>query len=152
MESLDDFWARFLKENKLPDTTPFGGELTYANDEQDFASVLALILCGKKTAQFSALAGYHIDNEPLPHKSEYYVLNNWKGEPVAVIKTINVEILPFEEVTWEMAQKEGADEDLNGFRSRYTEFFREDSDITGYDFSPEMPVVFEEFEVIWKSI
>lgn len=152
MESLDDFWARFLKENKLPDTTPFGGELTYANDEQDFASVLALILCGKKTAQFSALAGYHIDNEPLPHKSEYYVLNNWKGEPVTVIKTINVEILPFEEVTWEMAQKEGADEDLNGFRSRYTEFFREDSDITGYDFSPEMPVVFEEFEVIWKSI
>lgn len=152
MDSLNDFWDRFLKENNLPDSTPFGGELTYANDENDFADLLALILCGKKTAQFSALAGYHIDNEPLPHKSEYYVLNNWKGDHIAVIKTTNVEILPFNEITWDMAQKEGADEDLYSFRTRYTEFFREDSDITGYDFSPEMPVVFEEFEVIWKSI
>ena len=150
MTSLDDFWSVFLKKSGLPDTTPFGGELTYSNYEQDFASVLSLILCGKKTAQFSALAGYHIDNEPLPHKSEYYVLNNWKGDHIAVIKTINVEILPFSEITWEMAQKEGADEDLSAFRQRYTDFFREDSDITGYDFSPEMPVVFEEFEVVFK--
>lgn len=152
MISLNEFWNNFLKSTGLPETTPFGGEITYSDDEQEFAAVLALILCGKKTAQFSALAGYHIDNEPLPHKSEYYVLNNWKGEPVAVIRTINVEILPFEEITWEMAQKEGADEDLSAFRSRYSEFFREDADIVGYDFSPEMPVVFEEFEVVWKNV
>lgn len=152
MTSLDEYWNQFLSEKKLPDSTPFGGELTYADEEQDFASILALILCGKKTANFSALAGYHIDNEPLPHKSEYYVLNNWKGEHVAVIKTVNVQILPFEEITWEMAQKEGADEDLYSFRQRYTEFFREDSDIVGYDFSPTMPVVFEEFEVVYKTV
>lgn len=152
MTSLDDYWNNFLSEKKLPDSTPFGGELTYADEDQEFASILALILCGKKTANFSALAGYHIDNEPLPHKSEYYVLNNWKGEHVAVIKTTNVQILPFEEITWEMAQKEGADEDLSSFRQRYSEFFQEDSDIVGYDFSPTMPVVFEEFEVVYKTV
>lgn len=152
MESITDFWNSFLKNMNLPDSTPFGGELSYANEEQDYAPVLALILCGKKTANFSALAGYHIDNEPLPHKSEYYVLNNWKGDHVAVIKTVNVQVIPFDEIPWEMAQKEGADENLNEFRQRYTEFFQEDADIMGYDFSQTMPVVFEEFEVVYKAV
>lgn len=152
MQSITEFWEKFLKDNNLPDSTPFGGELTYADDEGEQSPILALILCGKKTANFSALAGYHINNDPLPHKSMYYVLNNLKGDHMAVVKTVNVQILPFMEITWEMAQKEGADESLSDFRQRYTEFFREDSDIVGYDFSPEMPVVFEEFQLIWKNL
>lgn len=152
MTSITEFWEKFLKDNNLPDSTPFGGELSYANDDEDLAPILSLILCGKKTANFSALAGYHIDNEPLPHKSQYYVLNNWQGDHMAVIKTIDVQVVPFEEITWDMAQKEGADENLSEFRQRYTEFFNEDSDIVGYDFSPSMPVIYEEFKVIWKAL
>ncbi|MCF0242893.1 MAG: ASCH domain-containing protein [Treponema sp.] len=148
--TLNEYWNNFLREKKLPDSTPFGGEITFSNDEKDFAFLLALILGGKKTAQFSALPGYEIDFEPLPQKGYYYVLNDWQGNPVAVTKTTNVKVLPFEEVTWEMAQKDGEEENLQAWRERYSEFFQEDSDIMGYEFSPSMPVVFEEFEVIFK--
>ncbi len=151
MISLDDYWNRFLKEKNLPVSTPFGGELTFSSDEHNFAIIMALILSGRKTAQFSALPAYQIDFEPLPQKSTYYVLNNWNGEPVGVLKTTNVTVLPFEEVTWEMARKEGEDVCIEDWRDRYREFFTEDSAITGYDFTPSMPVVFEEFELVWQG-
>jgi uncharacterized protein YhfF len=50
-----------------------------------------------------------------------------------------------------MAAKEGEDENLESWRANHDEFFEYDADIMGYDFTPDMPVVFEEFKLLYKK-
>lgn len=149
--TTEEYWAKFIKDKNLGEDTVFGGEYMFSNDENDCIFLTSLILSGKKTAQTSALPAYHIDNEPLPKKGAFYILTDWQGNPVAVLQTKNVYILPFIEVTWDMAQKEGQDADLSSWRERYQEFFTDDADIMGYDFSETMPVVIEEFNLVYKD-
>lgn len=148
--TLNEYWDAFLKAQNLPETTPFSGELTFSNENDEFASMVSLILCGKKTCHFSSLDAYKIDMDPIPRAGNYYVLNDFENNPVAVLKTKKVEILPFDQIPWEMAQKEGIDYSLQNFRDRYEAFFMEESDIMGYTYTRDLPVIFEEFEVIYK--
>ena len=70
---------------------------------------------------------------------------------LCIIQTTKVDILPYNQVTWEMAAKEGEDDSLESWRANHDDFFEFDADIMGYEFTPEMPVVFEEFKVLYKK-
>jgi len=58
--------------------------------------------------------------------------------------------MAFKDVTWEYARKEGEDQNIEQWRENHIEFFKDEADLMGYDFSEDMPVVFEEFEVVYK--
>ena len=143
----EEFWLDFLQKKGLPKNTPYGGELGFDTMSENSAELLALILSGKKTAFFTALPAFEIDAEPLPKIGLYYVLCDSNDKPKGIIKTENVSILPYGEVTWQMAQKEGEDASMLEWTSRRDEFFEDDADFMGYDFTPNMPIVFEEFRL-----
>ncbi|MCO7124372.1 ASCH domain-containing protein [Sporolactobacillus shoreicorticis] len=76
-------------------------------DTPEMANQLAdLIVKGIKTATTSAYDLYEKD-EPLPQVGEYNIILDGSSAPVAIIKTVVVEIVPFNEVTWEHAYHEG---------------------------------------------
>ncbi len=143
----DEYWLNFLQKKGLPQSTPYGGELGFDTMSENSAELLALILCGKKTAFFSALPAFEIDGEPLPKIGLYYVLCDSLDQPKGIIKTENVSILPYSAVTWQMAQKEGEDSSMLEWTARRDEFFEDDADFMGYDFGPNMPIIFEEFRL-----
>lgn len=143
----EEYWLNFLQKKELPQSTPYGGELGFDTMSENSTELLALILCGKKTAFFSALPAFEIDAEPLPKIGLYYVLCDSLDQPKGIIKTENVSILPYSAVTWEMAKKEGEDSSMLEWTARRDEFFEDDADFMGYDFGPNMPVVFEEFRL-----
>ena len=76
------------------------------------------------------------------------VLTDWNGNPLGLVQEVSVEILPYNQVPWSMAEKEGEDESLESWRANHDEFFQEDADIMGYEFKPDMLVVFEEFRLV----
>lgn len=109
--------------------------------------LLGLVLEGKKRATASSLWAYELD-DPITHVGEMSVITYWDKTPACVVKTTNVRILPFCDITYDIAKLEGEDEDLDSWRRKHKRFFEEEGRQNGYDFSEDMLVVFEEFEVI----
>lgn len=148
--SVDAYWQKYLDAHGLAKNTPFYGECAFGTDADESTELLSLVLLGKKQANCSALASFHLDNESLPVKGARYVLTDWAGKAWGIIQTIDVKVLPYNAITWEMAQKEGSDDTMESWIENHNEFFAYDSSIMGYDFTPDMPVVFETFALIYR--
>ncbi|MCL1899145.1 MAG: ASCH domain-containing protein [Promicromonosporaceae bacterium] len=128
-----------------PPAWAFGGEGT-----TDLANeLLALVLAGTKTG--TATSGWEFDgeDEPLPKPGDLSIILDGAGEPRAIIKTTNVEVVPFAEVTAEFAYSEGEGElTLESWRRGHRAFWDEHLP-EGRTFTEEMPVVCETFELVY---
>lgn len=151
MKTVEDFWNEYLKVNGLPEKTPFAGEFSFGGDIESSTELLALVLAGKKKATCTALEAFQIDNEKIPYEGARYVVTDFGGNPRCVVRTTAVTILPYRSITWDMAQKEGEDENMESWKANHDEYFQDDSDIMGYSFTPDMPVVFEEFTLLYRG-
>ncbi|MGN0403445.1 MAG: ASCH domain-containing protein [Acetatifactor sp.] len=60
----------------------------------------------------------------------------------------NVRILPYKDITFDIAKLEGEDDTLESWRNNHEVFFREEGKELGYEFTEDMEVIFEEFEVV----
>ena len=65
-----------------------------------------------------------------------------------MIKTTRVRIIPYKDITFDIAKLEDEDDTLESWRKNHEKFFTEEGKELGYKFSEEMEVIFEEFEVI----
>ena len=108
---------------------------------------------GVKTATASAGPLYELEGEPLPEAGEHSVILDSRDEAVCVIRTTRVYTVPFNQVSAEQARKEGeGDHSLAYWRRVHEDFFRAELAEAGLEFSPTMPVVCEEFEVVWPPV
>ena len=150
MTQLDEYWNKFLAAKALPSETKCAGDLFF--EAKGFVSdqMNALVLGGQKTAFFSSYATFAIDGEPLPVSGELYIVVDRANNPVCVIELQSVNILPFNEVTWEMAKQEGEDENLEQWREKKKEYLEDEGAVLGFEFAPDIKVVFQTFTVVYK--
>ena len=111
-------------------------------------NLLDLVLKGQKKATASSVLGYQIEGEEIPKEGNLSVITDWDGNPRCVIKTTRVRIIPYKDITFDIAKLEGEDDTLESWRKNHEKFFTEEGKDLGYKFSEEMEVIFEEFEVI----
>ncbi len=118
-------------------------------DEPDH---LASLVCkGIKTGTASAYPVYEAEGEKVPEAGEYSVILDSKDEAVCVIRTTRVRIIPFRDVPADHAWKEGeGDRSLAYWREVHEEFFIGEMEEAGLVFTEDMPVVCEEFEVVYQ--
>lgn len=109
------------------------------------------MLIGQKKATASSLYAFEKENLRLPEAGDLSIVTNWAGEPKCVIRTSKVLILPFREMTYDICKLEGEDDTLASWQSGHRRFFTAEGKELGYEFTEDMPVVFEEFEVIYKE-
>lgn len=110
--------------------------------------LLDLVLKGQKRATASSVLGYQIEGEEIPKEGNLSVITDWDGNPRCVIKTTRVRIIPYKDITFDIAKLEDEDDTLESWRKNHEKFFTEEGKDLGYKFSEEMEVIFEEFEVI----
>ena len=108
------------------------------------------MLAGQKTAIFSTLATFTIDGEPLPVSGELYILVDNQNKPLCVLEIESVNIIPFNEVTWEMAQKEGECATFGEWKEKMQEYIEDEGHVLGFDYSPDIKLVFQTFKVLYK--
>ena len=121
----------------------------YGGDPDGLAE---LTRAGVKTATASAGPLYELEGEPLPEAGAYSVILDSRAEAVAVIRTTRVYTVPFNQVSAEHAFREGeGDRSLAYWRRVHEDFFRAELAEVGLEFSPTMPVVCEEFEVVYRG-
>lgn len=143
-----ELWAAYKAVN--PEAGDGYEAWAYGADPDTLAE---LTRTGVKTATASAGPLYELEGEPLPAPGEYSVVLNSLEEAVCVIRTTRVYTVPFDQVGVEQAWREGeGDRSLAYWRKVHEEFFRAELVQAGLEFSPGMPVVCEEFEVVWPPI
>ena len=150
--SVKVMWQEYLTTlGESADTT----KKTYSswhfeNTEKGANELVDLVLQGKKKATASALWCYEYEKEPVPSEGDYSIVTDWHGKAICIIHTVKIQIVPFKEVTIEMARKEGeGDLSLDYWRNVHTIYFQKECEEIGREFSEEMPVVFEEFELVY---
>lgn len=147
--TVTDFWNEFLtKTNKSSDTKYF--ESFYFALTKDVADeLLQLVLNGKKRATASSL--YAFKEAEIPKEGCYSIVTDFDGEPYCVIQTTAVTVMPFKEITFDICRREGEDDNLQSWQEGHRRFFTAEGKQLGYEFSQDMPVVFEDFEVVYKK-
>ena len=149
--TVAEFWEHYCADTgQRYDETTFSGELCFEHGGIVGRAQLALVLAGRKTALFTPFDAYAINREPLPMVGEMYVVEDSDGEPRCIIEVTAVQVLPFDDVSWERARLEGEDESLSDWRDRQREYMQEEADLCGFRFDDRSCVVFETFTVIYR--
>ena len=145
-----EYWEKFLNEKGLDPESKYAGVFDF--EAKGFAGTerIAALLAGRKRAVFFPYSSYAIDNEVLPVSDEHYLILGADREPLCVIKTTSVQIVPFDQVTMEMVAKEGEDSSMEEWREKTRENLEEEGQIVGFEFSPDIKLVYMEFEVVYR--
>ena len=122
---------------------PFGNNKSLAN------TLLEYVLSGKKSATSSSLLSYKKGKERLPAVGDLSIITDWSGVPKCIIETSAVTVIPFKDMTFDICGREGEDETLESWMTNHKRFFKEEGKESGYPFSEDMPVVFEDFTVVF---
>ncbi|RDW20276.1 RNA-binding protein [Oceanobacillus arenosus] len=144
-----EIWKNYKKQNP---NAPEDYEAWAFGDSKEMADELArLVLEGKKTATASNYTLYELEKESLPYVGLHNIILNGDGEAVAILETISVEVVPFDEVTEEHAYLEGeGDRTLNYWREVHESFFKKEFEDIDQDFNYKIPVVCERFKLCHK--
>ena len=94
---------------------------------------------------------YQIEGERIPQVGDLSVVTDWEGIPKCVIETTNVMIIPFKDITFDICKREGEDENLESWIEGHTKFFSSEGSMLGYNFTEDMPVVFEDFKMVFSK-
>ncbi len=144
-ERVASYWAASrAKVAGLPEEIPEAWAFGAGADQAD--RLLALVLAGVKTATASSLWDYEADGDPVPAEGDFSIVLDGRGLPRAVIQTLAVEVVPFEDVSEAHAHAEGeGDLSLAWWREAHERFWRAHSP-RGFDAA--LPVVCERFRLV----
>lgn len=152
-ESVQRFWDGFLAQ---PGSNPNAClyEVFHFDDHESSANELGqLVLAGTKRATASLLWAYDEEDKLMPQAGHLSVVTNWQGEPLCVIETTQVDIVPFNKVTEEFAATEGeGDGSLRHWLAAHTSYFGRECVRLEREPAADMPVVCERFKVIYAPI
>jgi len=150
--AADAMWQAFRQAHgEIPAEASY--EAWYFGDSPDLAKELAgLVLSGAKTATASLYWEYEAEGEALPQVNGYSVITDFDGNPLGVIQTVEVRILPFDEVEAEFAADEGeGDLSLEFWRGAHWRFFSRACAKLGLQPDLKMPVVCERFRLAYPT-
>lgn len=112
--------------------------------------LLTLVLDGRKTGTSTALAELEDEGLALPVVGDLSIVLDGTGEPRALLRTTEVEVVPFDQVGDDHAHAEGEDDlSLASWRTEHERYWRR---VLGDDrFTPDLAVVTERFELVYPT-
>ena len=122
---------------------------SFGDSEEQSASLIALIVAGTKRGTCSLLWSWHYESAVIPKVGDIEIVLDWYERPVLVLRTINLEIVPFDRITASFAASEGeGDLSLRYWQAEHWRFFTEECRRIGRVADQSMPLVCESFEVL----
>ena len=143
-------WDMYRRVN--PDARSY--EAWCFGDSGDVADELAdLVMNGRKTATASILQLYQMEKAPIPSVGGLNIILNSKGEAVCIVRTSDVRICRFCDVTPEHAYKEGeGDGTLEHWRKVHRDCFTRELEAHDLLFDENIMVVCETFVVVFTGL
>jgi uncharacterized protein YhfF/dihydrofolate reductase len=153
--SVEVFWHSYLES--LPEDDPArsrGMPMAWGfGDGPEMADELGgLVYRGTKTATCSSLWEIEHDGEPVPRPGDLSIILDGRGDPLCIIETTEVEVMPFNAVDAGFAHDEGeGDRSLTYWRAAHWRFFSRTLAAIGRTPDETMPLVCERFRVVWRA-
>jgi uncharacterized protein YhfF len=153
-DHLQKYWQKFLTQcnpeqaagyTTIPEAWGFG-------DSPHLADALGnLVIQGIKTATCSAVWEYERDGEAIPKVGDLSIILDGRNQPLCIIETTEVRIIPFNEVDAPFAYAEGEDDrSLESWRREHWKYFKRNA-VDENQMHESMPLVCERFRLIWKE-
>ena len=121
----------------------------FCDNEADADACASLVVEGKKRATATSLAELDHAGEALPKPGDLAVVTDWSGTAVAIIRTRSVEVRRFVDVDEAFAAEEGeGDLSLAWWQAAHEAYYRRVLTGTGTDFSLQLEIACERFEVV----
>ena len=150
--SILPFWQQLQATVDDDASVRFLEAFHFCDNEADANDLADLMLQGTKRATASLRWIYEAENEPLPKVGDLSVVTTWDGEPCCVIETIQVDVVPYDQVSEEFAAVEGeGDGSLRYWRDVHWDFFSRECSSLGREPAQNMPVVCERFRVVYTD-
>lgn len=142
------YWESFCLKNGVSQASLY--EIFAFGNTKEHADELAdLVLEEKKTGTSSGYELYQMDNEPLPKVGDYSVVVNSSKVPIGIIQIVEVLILPWKEITEELAATEGeGDLSLMYWQKGHYNYFKPYYKEHGLLLNEETKIVFERFQLV----
>ncbi len=124
----------------------------FCDNEQDANDCALLVLNGVKQATTPSLYWFKANNEALPEVGDLAIFTNWQGQPLGIIETVSVTITPYNQISADYAALEGeGDKSLEYWQRVHWDYYQRELAGTGYQCHPEMPLVCEQFRLVFKE-
>lgn len=150
-EPLLGFWRAFLAARERPEDTPLCDVFHFSDNAPDATELADLVLAGAKIGTASLFWLYEARCEPVPASGDLSIVTAWDSSPLCIVETTQVAVVPFDRVTAAFAASEGeGDRSLAHWRRVHWDYFGRECQRLGRAPAPEMPVVCENFRVIWR--
>ena len=152
--NVDRYWNQFLESlpaeverpARYADSFYFGTQPERANEISD------LVLNGTKTATGSLEWTYEVEGKPMPQPGDLSVVTNGRDDPVCIIETVEVRVIPFDEGVEDFAYEGGeGDRSLADWRRIYWDYIVSKCGRLGGEPSEKAPLVMERFRVIYSE-
>ena len=150
-EIINTFWENFLLKTNRDKDIKYIDSFHFELTERWANELLRLVLIGQKQATYSSLLAYQIGGDRIPQVGDLSIVTDWEGIPKCVIETTNVMIIPFKEITFDICKLEGEDDNLESWREGHINFFSREGKELGYTFTEDMPVIFENFKMVFSE-
>lgn len=109
-----------------------------------------LVLAGIKRATAGSVWSYESSGKGVPKPGDLSVVTDAHDQPLCIIETVQVDILPFSAVSAEFAATEGeGDGSLDYWRTAHLDYFRRECEGSGRAFDPDMLLACERFRVVY---
>jgi len=148
--TIEEFWQEFLHTTGKDPQTRYLESFHFDLNEKSANELLELVLIGKKRATASSMLAYEKENCRAPRVGDLSIVTDWDNNPRCVIETTAVTIYKFKEITFDICKREGEDECLETWQKGHAHYFTLDGKELGYEFSEDMPVLFEDFKVVYS--
>lgn len=152
-DTVANLWNDFLSSE-----SPYAGDATgseytswhFGHGAEMADELLRLVLGGGKRATAGALWTYEHEGDTVPRPGDFSIVTDGAGIARCILRTTQVDVLPFDEVGAEFAAAEGeGDLSLAYWREGHWRYFSAELAGFGRTAQSDMPVVCERFEVVY---
>jgi len=147
--SVEKMWSDFIVENPAYKEMDLPESWYFCDNEKDANECATLVKDGIKQATSTSLWWFKHHEVPLPEVGNIYIVTDWYRIAKAIIKTIKVEQVPFNQISEEYASIEGeGDKSLAYWKKTHWEFYCREMQESGEQPSEDMIIVCEQFETL----
>lgn len=150
----DRYWRQFLRSfpSGVHRPADYGGSFSFGFTPDDATEIAELVVAGVKTATGSLLWSFEHDKAPIPKTGDHWIVVDGNDDPVCIIRTADVSIIPYDEVPEDYARDGGeGDRSLDSWRRLYWEYITSECRRINREPLENTPMVMERFSVVFRE-
>jgi len=152
--SVNTLWRAYLQSigETVATTDKTFAAWSFGDTDELADDLLGLVLDGTKRATTPSVWELEARGEPMPQPGDLHVITDSAGVAQCVLQTVRVTVTPFNKVDAAHARIEGeGDGSLACWRRTHWAYYERVLAGTDYTPQPDMPVVCEQFEVVFHG-